>query len=74
MDSFTSNNGTEGLKQQIVFVSHGSPSLVIENDNPANQFLRGLGSQIGKPSAIIIISAHWESKCVTINISFLHLI
>jgi 4,5-DOPA dioxygenase extradiol len=41
-----------------VFVSHGAPTLVLE-ESPARAFLRHLGSKLGTPKAIIVISAHW---------------
>lgn len=43
-----------------LFVSHGAPSLPFD-DVPARDFLRGLGREIGKPRAILIASAHWET-------------
>ncbi len=42
-----------------LFVSHGSPMMALE-DSPARRFLCGLGSDIGRPDAIVIASAHWE--------------
>jgi 4,5-DOPA dioxygenase extradiol len=42
------------------FISHGAPSIVID-DSPARDFLRQLGKQIGRPKAIISISAHWTT-------------
>jgi 4,5-DOPA dioxygenase extradiol len=41
-----------------VFVSHGAPTLVLE-ESPARAFLRHLGSKLGTPKAIIVVSAHW---------------
>lgn len=43
-----------------IFVSHGAPSLPFD-DVPARDFLRGLGQQLGKPRAILAVSAHWET-------------
>jgi len=43
-----------------VFVSHGAPTLPIET-SPARDFLAGLGKALGKPKAILAISAHWEN-------------
>lgn len=43
-----------------VFVSHGAPTLPIEA-GPAREFLSGLGQTLGKPEAILVVSAHWES-------------
>jgi 4,5-DOPA dioxygenase extradiol len=54
-----------------IFVSHGAPSLPFD-DVPARDFLRGLGQQIGKPRAILAVSAHWDTpapmtNAVTVN-------
>ena len=43
-----------------VFVSHGAPTLAIE-DVPASRFLRGFGQELGRPSAILVVSAHWDT-------------
>ena len=43
-----------------LFVSHGAPTLPIEA-SPAREFLAGLGQTLGKPEAILVVSAHWES-------------
>lgn len=42
-----------------VFVSHGSPTLILEADSPARAFLSGLGERLGRPAAILAVSAHW---------------
>lgn len=44
-----------------VFISHGAPSLVIE-DIPARDFLKSYGETLGKPRAIVIASAHFASS------------
>ncbi len=43
-----------------LFVSHGSPALIGE-DIPARDFLAGLGQRLGRPSAIVVATAHWET-------------
>ena len=43
-----------------VFVSHGAPTLPIEA-SPARDFLSALGQTLGKPKAILVLSAHWEN-------------
>lgn len=44
-----------------LFVSHGAPTLILEN-GPTCDFLRGLGTSLGRPQAVIAVSAHWETK------------
>ena len=42
------------------FLSHGAPTLAL-TPCPARDFLRGLGTALGRPKAILCVSAHWES-------------
>lgn len=49
-----------------VFVSHGSPMLAL-TPTPAHEFLRGLGKTIGRPRAILCVSAHWETELPEIS-------
>ncbi|MFO1371516.1 MAG: class III extradiol ring-cleavage dioxygenase [Candidatus Competibacteraceae bacterium] len=49
-----------------VFVSHGAPTLVIE-DNSTHRFLQALGPQLGQPTAILVVSAHWETETPTLT-------
>lgn len=41
-----------------LFVSHGAPTLAVEQ-NDTVEFLKGLGGALGRPSAILCVSAHW---------------
>jgi 4,5-DOPA dioxygenase extradiol len=49
-----------------LFLSHGSPLLAL-TESPARTFLRGLGRELGEPSAILVASAHWETAAPTLN-------
>lgn len=49
-----------------LFVSHGAPLLAV-TEGPAHSFLRGLGDQLGKPSAIVVASAHWETQTPSVT-------
>lgn len=49
-----------------VFVSHGAPTLIIEN-SPGRDFLAGLGTTLGKPSAVIAVSAHWTTRAPAVS-------
>jgi 4,5-DOPA dioxygenase extradiol len=44
-----------------LFVSHGAPTLILEPDatGPA---LAALASQIPRPSAVLLVSAHWDTE------------
>ena len=48
-------------KLPSVFVSHGAPTLPLK-PSPAREFLAGLGAALGRPEAILCISAHWETR------------
>ncbi len=43
-----------------VFVSHGAPTLPL-SEAAARDFLAGYGKMLGRPSAILAVSAHWET-------------
>jgi len=49
------------VKFPAVFVSHGAPSLALEPADPTYGFLAGLGRTLGKPHAVVCVSAHWEA-------------
>ena len=49
-----------------VFVSHGAPTLPFD-DVPARDFLRGLGRQLGRPRAVLAVSAHWDTEIPATN-------
>lgn len=46
---------------RAVFVSHGAPSIVLD-DSPAHHFLGGLGASLGRPRAIVVATAHWTTR------------
>ena len=49
-----------------LFVSHGAPSLLV-GDVPARDFLRDLGRELGKPRAILVASAHWDTEAPMVS-------
>ena len=49
-----------------LFISHGAPTLPFD-DVPARDFLRGLGAQIGRPKAVLCVSAHWDTAAPALN-------
>lgn len=44
-----------------VFVSHGSPMLILQQ-LPARSFLATLGNLLPRPTAILAVSAHWNTE------------
>lgn len=44
-----------------IFISHGAPSVVLEN-NPTTKFFTELGQGPTKPKGIVVISAHWQTR------------
>lgn len=50
-----------------IFVSHGAPTLAIEQ-NETVKFLRGLGAKLEeRPHAILCVSAHWTTRVPTLS-------
>ncbi|MDE2364198.1 MAG: dioxygenase [Hyphomicrobiales bacterium] len=47
-------------KLPTLFVSHGSPNLILY-ESPARSFLAGLGASLARPEAILVMSAHFET-------------
>lgn len=49
-----------------LFLSHGAPTLPV-TETPARAFLSRLGSELDRPDAILVVSAHWETAAPTLN-------
>jgi 4,5-DOPA dioxygenase extradiol len=49
-----------------LFLSHGAPTLAIE-PSAARDFLAGLGQRLPRPKAILVISAHFAAREVTLT-------
>ncbi|XP_021772686.1 extradiol ring-cleavage dioxygenase-like [Chenopodium quinoa] len=54
---------------QTFYLSHGSPTLSIDDSLPARHFLQNWKEKIfdQKPKSILIISGHWETNEPTVN-------
>ncbi|MDH4215370.1 MAG: dioxygenase, partial [Gallionella sp.] len=50
----------------VIFLSHGAPTLSLDAGETGAAW-RQLGAQLPRPSAILIISAHWETNIPTIS-------
>jgi 4,5-DOPA dioxygenase extradiol len=49
-----------------IFLSHGAPTLAIA-DSPARHFLEQLGRGLEHPRAVLVASAHWETRVTAVN-------
>jgi 4,5-DOPA dioxygenase extradiol len=48
-------------RMPVLFVGHGSPMNAIE-DNVFSREMRSIGKKLPRPSAILMVSAHWETN------------
>ncbi|MDF2569034.1 MAG: ygiD [Sporomusa sp.] len=56
------------MKMPALFIGHGSPINIIE-DNSYTRSLIELGKNLPKPEAILVVSAHWQTKGTYITCS-----
>lgn len=49
-----------------LFVSHGAPTLALEQ-NDTVEFLKGLGRELGRPGAVLCVSAHWDTLAPAVS-------
>jgi 4,5-DOPA dioxygenase extradiol len=54
------------MKMPVLFVSHGAPTLPLEPGDTGVAW-RTLGEQLPRPSAILMISAHWATPIPTVS-------
>ena len=52
------SNASPPPRMPVLFVGHGSPMNVVE-DNPWSRGFRALGGLVPRPRAILAVSAHW---------------
>jgi 4,5-DOPA dioxygenase extradiol len=55
-----------GMKIPALFVSHGAPTLLSDPGETGDEW-RKLGDKIQRPSAILVMSAHWTTTIPTIS-------
>jgi hypothetical protein len=67
--SSVESTGQEVLIYPTLFISHGTPALVLQSDDPTHIFLRRLGGILPKPQYVIAVSAHWECNIATVTAS-----
>jgi len=51
-----------------LFISHGSPMLALE-PGASGPVLKHLAAALGRPKAIVVVSAHWESRELLVSSS-----
>lgn len=61
LETVTNDLVETGEKMPVLFLGHGSPMNAIEENEFVTGF-RNIGKGIPKPKAIIVISAHWETR------------
>jgi 4,5-DOPA dioxygenase extradiol len=54
------------FRAPALFIGHGSPMNAIE-DNVLSRSWRALGAEVGRPRAIVMVSAHWETEGVRLT-------
>lgn len=54
------------MKMPVLFVSHGAPTLPLVPGDTGEAWHK-LGKQLPRPSAILVISAHWETRVPTVS-------
>jgi 4,5-DOPA dioxygenase extradiol len=57
---------TSDSRIPTVFIGHGSPMNTLK-DNDFTRAWRGLGERLPRPRAILVISAHWETKGILVT-------
>ena len=61
---------TEISNGSIIFVPHGGGPLPLMDDaehRPLTAFLRQVAGQLKRPSAIILVTAHWEANPIRVS-------
>ena len=53
-------------KMPVLFVGHGSPMNAVE-DNPFSRTWTEIGASLGRPDAILCVSAHWQTEGVMVT-------
>jgi len=57
----TAGTSTPARRMPSIFVGHGSPMNAVQ-DNGFTRTLQKWGRQLGKPAAILVVSAHWLTR------------
>jgi 4,5-DOPA dioxygenase extradiol len=63
-----SNNFSNSEKMPVLFIGHGHPMNALL-DNNFTQTLTKIGQNIQKPNAIMVVSAHWETRGTFVSVN-----
>src|SRR5687768_8906265 len=55
-------------KMPVLFIGHGHPMNALF-DNNFTRTLQNIGKTIQKPNAIMVVSAHWETRGTFVSVS-----
>lgn len=55
-------------RMPVVFVSHGAPDALLKAADTVACW-REIGTRVGRPTAILAVSAHWEARVPTASLS-----
>ncbi len=64
----SSNSGTRGAR--VLYIPHGGGPLPLLGDSGHREMVEALpllAREVGRPSAIVVVSAHWEAPNVTVT-------
>jgi 4,5-DOPA dioxygenase extradiol len=50
-----------------LFISHGAPTILLDDAGTARTFLAGLGERLPRPQAVLVVTAHWETAVPTVG-------
>jgi len=56
------------IRMPVVFVSHGAPDALLKAPDTVACW-RELGQMVSEPTAILVVSAHWEARHPTVSLS-----
>jgi len=56
-------------RHPALFLSHGAPTLPLDRQHPTHAFLKKLGTELPVPRAILMVSAHWDTRVPTLTTS-----
>src|SRR5205823_2626567 len=54
------------MRSDLLFISHGAPSIAIEEDD-FTRAVRAFGATLDGTPAMVVISAHWQSRGLRVN-------